>query len=155
MNEKKDLNKGQMKPEDTIDFHIRWAWYNISRMYNMQASQFGGSMAIAITILNIEKDGTPSTKLAPKMGMEPRSLTRMIKTLEDNGVIEKRADKVDKRMVRLFLTKEGKKLRKQATNIVMQFNQKIREEISNKELEQCFNTLNKVNEIIDKNNIFN
>ena len=57
-------------------------------------------------------------------------------------------------MVRLFLTKEGKKLRKQATNIVMQFNQKIREEISDKELEQCFNTLNKVNQIIDKNNIF-
>ena len=143
-----------MKPEDTIDFHIRWAWYNISRMYNIQASKFGGSMAIAITILNIEKEGTPSTKLAPKMGMEPRSLTRMIKTLEDNGVIEKRADKEDKRMVRLFLTKEGKKLRKQATNIVMQFNQKIREEISDKELEQCFNTLNKVNQIIDKNNIF-
>lgn len=149
-----EFHKGQMKPEDTIDFHIRWAWYNISRMYNIQASKFGGSMAIAITILNIEKEGTPSTKLAPKMGMEPRSLTRMIKTLEDNGVIEKRADKEDKRMVRLFLTKEGKKLRKQATNIVMQFNQKIREEISDKELEQCFNTLNKVNQIIDKNNIF-
>ena len=111
-----ELNKGQMKPEDTIDFHIRWAWYNISRMYNMQASKFGGSMAIAITILNIEKEGTPSTKLAPKMGMEPRSLTRMIKTLEDNGVIEKKADKDDKRMVRLFLTKEGKKLRKPKIN---------------------------------------
>lgn len=154
MSEETKLNKGQMKPEDTIDFHIRWAWYNISRMYNMQASKFGGSMAIAITILNIEKDGTPSTKLAPKMGMEPRSLTRMIKTLQDNGVIEKRADKDDKRMVRLFLTKEGKKLRKQATNIVVQFNQKIREEIPDEELEQCFNTLNKVNQIIDKNNIF-
>ena len=154
MSEKTELNKGQMKPEDTIDFHIRWAWYNISRMYNMQASKFGGSMAIAITILNIEKDGTPSTKLTPKMGMEPRSLTRMIKTLQDNGVIEKRTDKDDKRMVRLFLTKEGKKLRKQATNIVMQFNQKIREEIPDKELIQCFSTLNKVNKIIDKNNIF-
>jgi len=154
VSEKTELNKGQMKPEDTIDFHIRWAWYNISRMYNMQASKFGGSMAIAITILNIEKDGTPSTKLTPKMGMEPRSLTRMIKTLQDNGVIEKRTDKDDKRMVRLFLTKEGKKLRKQATNIVVQFNQKIREEIPDEELEQCFNTLNKVNQIIDKNNIF-
>ena len=154
MSEKQEFNNGQMRPEDTIDFHIRWAWYNISRMYNMQASKFGGSMAIAITILNIEKEGTPSTKLAPKMGMEPRSLTRMIKTLEDNGVIEKKADKEDKRMVRLFLTKEGKKLRKEATNIVMQFNQKIREEIPNKELEQCFNTLNKVNKIIDQNNIF-
>jgi len=144
-----------MKPEETIDFHIRWAWYNISRMYNLQASKFGGSMAIGYTLLNIEKEGTPSTKLAPKMGMEPRSLTRMIKSLEDNGLITKEADKEDKRMVRLFLTKEGKKLRKQAKSIVLQFNDKLRSEIPNSELEQCFETIKKVNEIIDNNNIFN
>ena len=121
----------------------------------MQASKFGGSMAIGYTLLNIEKDGTPSTKLAPKMGMEPRSLTRMIKSLEDNGLITKEADKEDKRMVRLFLTKEGKKLRNQAKDIVLQFNEKIREEIPEEELEQCFKTIRKVNEIIDRNSIFN
>ena len=143
-----------MTPEETIDFHIRWAWYNISRMYNLQASKFGGSMAIGYTLLNIEKEGTPSTKLAPKMGMEPRSLTRMIKSLEDNGLITKEVDKQDKRMVRLFLTKEGKKLRKQAKDIVIKFNEKIRNEISEKELDQCFATLKKINEVIDRNNIF-
>lgn len=152
MNKKHEIQ--QMKPEDTIDFHIRWAWYNISRVYNLQASKFGGSMAIGYTLLNIEKDGTPSTKLAPKMGMEPRSLTRMIKSLEDNGLITKEADKTDKRMVRLFLTKEGKKQRKKAKEIVLQFNEKIRSEISEEGLSNCFNTLNKINKIIDKNNIF-
>ena len=29
-------------------------------------------------------------KLGPKMGMEPRSLTRMIKSLEEKGWIEKK-----------------------------------------------------------------
>ena len=154
MSEKLNTTTKQMKPDDTIDFHIRWAWYNISRMYNLQASKFGGSMAIGYTLLNIEKEGTPSTKLAPKMGMEPRSLTRMIKSLEDNGLITKEADKEDKRRVLLFLTKEGKKLRKQAKDIVLQFNEKIREEIPDKELTQCFNTIKKVNDIIDRNNIF-
>ncbi len=81
-----------MKPEETIDFHIRWAWYNISRMYNLKASEFGESMAIGYVLLNIDKEGTPSTKLAPKMGMEPRSLTRMIKSLEEKGLIEKKSD---------------------------------------------------------------
>ena len=77
-----------MKPKETVDFHIRWSWHNISRMYNLKASDFGGTMAIGYTLLNIDKDGTPSTKLGPKMGMEPRSLTRMIKSLEENGLIE-------------------------------------------------------------------
>ena len=95
-----------MRPEETIDFHIRWAWYNISRMYNLKASEFGGSMATGYVLLNIDKEGTPSTKLAPKMGMEPRSLTRMIKTLEENGLIEKKSDDFDKRLVKIFLTKK-------------------------------------------------
>ena len=33
-----------MKPNETADFHIRWSWYNISRMYNTQANEFGGTM---------------------------------------------------------------------------------------------------------------
>ena len=31
-----------MKPQETVDFHIRWSWYNISRMYNTKANEFGG-----------------------------------------------------------------------------------------------------------------
>ena len=75
------------------DFHIRWSWYNIARMYNLKAAEFDGTMAIGYALLNIDKEGTPSTKLGPKMGMEPRSLTRMIKSLEKKGFIEKRHDK--------------------------------------------------------------
>lgn len=151
----KKNNKYHLSPEETIDFHLRWAWYNISRMYNMQASKFGGSMAIGYALLNIEKEGTPSTKLAPKMGMEPRSLTRMIKTLEENGLIIKKQDDEDKRLVKLFLTKEGVRQRNQARDIVVQFNSKIREEIPEQELNDCFATLKKINTIIDRNNIYN
>jgi hypothetical protein len=39
-----------MKPDETIDFQIRWAWYNISRMYNLKANEFGGSMAIVYAL---------------------------------------------------------------------------------------------------------
>ena len=78
-----------MPAEDTADFHIRWSWYNIARMYNLKAAELDGTMAIGYALLNIDKEGTPSTKLGPKMGMEPRSLTRMIKSLEKKGFIEK------------------------------------------------------------------
>ncbi len=144
-----------MKPEETIDFHIRWAWFNISRMYNLEASKYGGSMAIGYALLNIDiNEGTPSTKLAPKMGMESRSLTRMIKSLEEKGIIYKKADAQDKRMVRLFLTDLGKEMRSKAIDSVHQFNYKIREEISPVDLETTFKVLSQVNEIIDRNNIF-
>lgn len=145
-----------MKPEETIDFHIRWAWFNISRMYNLEANKYGGSMAIGYTLLNIDtKEGTPSTKLGPKMGMESRSLTRMIKSLEEKGIIYKKVDENDRRMVRLFLTELGKEMRSQAILTVHNFNEKIQREIPKEDLEKTFEVLGKLNNIIDKNNIFN
>tara|TARA_B100000401_G_C52806462_1_gene721352 strand:+ start:857 stop:1228 length:372 start_codon:yes stop_codon:yes gene_type:complete len=121
-------------------------------MYNLKASQFGGSMAIGYTLLNIDKEGTPSTKLAPKMGMEPRSLTRMIKQLDENGLIKKQSDKTDKRLVKIFLTEKGKQIRSQARDVVISFNKEIQNEIDSKELATCLSVLNKVNQLIDKNN---
>ncbi len=144
-----------MKPEESIDFHIRWAWYNISRMYNLQATAFGGSMAIGYALLNIEPEGTPSTKLAPKMGMEPRSLTRMIKSLEEKGLITKETDPTDKRLVKLFLTKTGKQQRKLAKSVVLKFNDKVYKEIPQEDLETTFRVIAKVNNIIDNNEVFN
>ena len=143
-----------MRPEDTADFHIRWSWYNIARMYNLKAANFGGTMAIGYALLNIDKEGTPSTKLGPKMGMEPRSLTRMIKSLEKKGWIEKKHDKSDKRLVKLHLTEEGKRLRQKTKEVVIHFNYRLYEEIGEKELKTCFNVLQQINNLIDRNNIF-
>ena len=135
-----------MKPTDTADFHIRWSWYNISRMYNTQANEFGGTMAIGYTLLNIDKEGTPSMKLGPKMGMEPRSLTRMIKSLE--------MDNSDKRMVNIHLTETGKKMRNLSRSSVIKFNKTIQEKINNSELKTCFKVLGEINQLIDNNKIF-
>ena len=88
-----------MKPEETIDFHIRWAWHSIARMYNLEASKHGSTMSVGQTLLNIDlEEGTPSTKLGPKMGMEPRSLTRTLKTMEEKGLIFRQPDEIDKRI---------------------------------------------------------
>ena len=143
-----------MKPQETVDFHIRWSWYNISRMYNSKANEFGGTMSIGYALLNIDRDGTPSTKLGPKMGMEPRSLTRMIKLLEKNGWITKEVNNKDKRMVNLHLTEKGQKMRNKSREYVIEFNKKIYDEINIDDLETCFRVLNKVNTIIDTKNIF-
>jgi DNA-binding MarR family transcriptional regulator len=123
-------------------------------MYNLKANEFGGSMSIGYALLNIDKKGTPSTKLAPKMGMEPRSLTRMIKHLDQEGLIKKVSDKNDKRLVKIFLTEKGITIREQAKEVVISFNNKIKAEILEKDLETCFSVLSKLNKLIDNNNIF-
>jgi DNA-binding MarR family transcriptional regulator len=72
----------------TIDYMLRATWQAVSRMYNEEASKFDGSMAIGFALLSIDKEeGTPSSYISNRMGMEPTSLTRTLKTLEEKGLI--------------------------------------------------------------------
>ncbi len=143
-----------MKPEETIDFHIRWSWSKISRAYNIEAAKYGGTMSIGYVLLNIEKEGTPSTKLGPKMGMESRSLTRTLKSMEDNGLIVRVNDPKDKRMVRVLLTEKGKKERERARAVVLAFNTAVREKLSEEQLTHFFEVMNTMNALLEENHIF-
>jgi len=142
-----------MKPEETIDFHIRWAWHSIARMYNLEASKHGSTMSVGQTLLNIDlEDGTPSTKLGPKMGMESRSLTRILKTMEEKGLIYRQADNNDKRMVRIFLTDFGKEKRELSKDAVLKFNSKIQKNIESENLIVFFKVIKKINKLFEKQN---
>lgn len=144
-----------MKPEETIDFTIRSTWHKIARMYNIQAAEHGVSMATGMVLLNIDlKEGTPSTSLGPKMGMESRSLTRTLKNLEEEEIIYREADKLDKRKVRIFLTELGKEKREISKEKVIQFNNHLHKNIKRKDLEKFFEIMKDINELIDENNIF-
>jgi len=143
-----------MKPEQTIDFHLRWLWMKIMRIYNLQAARFGGTMSVGYTLLNIDKEGTPSTRLGPKMGIESRSLTRALKTMEENGLITKTPDATDGRMVRVYLTEEGEKYRETARESVIYLNQYLQDNIPKDELKTFFKVAMKINMLLDNTEIF-
>lgn len=144
-----------MKREETVDHHIRAAWHAIARMYNQQASQYDATMSIGFVLLNIDAEqGTPATKIAPLMGLEPRSLTRLLKTMEERGAIYRKVDKNDKRSVRIYLTSEGKKGRDRAKQTVLNFNEAVRAEIREEKLQVFFEVIQNINQIIERNNIY-
>ena len=140
-----------MKREETVDYHIKSAWHAISRMYNQQAAEEGFTTAIGFVLININsKEGTPATKIAPMIGLETRSLTRMLKTMEEKGLIYKKPDLVDKRSVRIFLTEEGKKKKDISVKTIMDFNEQVREVIPSSDLETFFSVFEKLQMVIDQ-----
>jgi MarR family transcriptional regulator, organic hydroperoxide resistance regulator len=142
-----------MKREETVDYHIKSAWHAISRMYNQQAAEEGFTTAIGFVLININsKEGTPATKIAPLIGLETRSLTRMLKTMEEKGLIFKKADPTDKRSVRIFLTEEGKEKKERSIKTIMEFNEQVREVVSEQELETFFGVFEKIQSVIDQFN---
>ncbi len=143
-----------MKPEETVDFHIRWTWAKISKAYNAEAAKSGGTMAIGYVLLNIDKEGTPSTKLGPKMGMKPTSLTRILKSMEAMELIVRKPDKHDKRVVKVHLTSKGKKTRDLSRNVVIRFNEQLRKSIPVNKLKTFFEVMQEINELLEKSPFF-
>ncbi len=142
---------GEMKREETVDYHIKSAWHAISRMYNQQAAAEGFTTAIGFVLININsKEGTPATKIAPQIGLETRSLTRMLKTMEEKGLIFKKPDLVDKRSVRIYLTEKGKKKKEISVNTIREFNEQVRGVISEEELNSFFSVFEKIQLVIDQ-----
>ena len=138
-----------MKPEKTFDFHIRKTWIQISKMYNELVSSQGLTTSVGMALLNIDiKEGIRSTALGPKMGMESTSLSRVLKSMESQGLIHKVSDPNDKRSVVIRLTDEGISKRNIARQVVLDFNQSISERIGEKRTQEFINTMTEIGHII-------
>ncbi len=112
-------------------------------------------MSMGFALLNIHsEEGTPATKIAPLMGLEARSLTRLLKSMEEKGLIYRKADKTDKRSVRILLTKEGKKMKEKSRETVLRFNEAVREEISSQKLDVFIDVVQSINQLVEKNIIY-
>ena len=144
-----------MRREETVDHNIKATWHGIARMYNQQAAKYGGTMSTGFVLLNINsEEGIPATKIAPLMGLETRSLTRMLKTMEESGLIYRQADKTDKRSVRILLTKEGKKMKEKAKEVVLLFNETVFRQIPTHKLQVFFEVLQSINKVVEDNKIY-
>lgn len=144
------LNNYEKIANGVVVNRIRSSWIELSKFYNDQASKEGGTLSMAFVILTInEKYGTPVTKIAPRMNMEPNSLSRLLKSLEEKGFISKRKDLFDKRKVYICLTKSGLKLRDKASKKLFALEKIIKSKISNTELTSFFNVLNHISEILE------
>ena len=115
---------------ENVDLMLKSVWLAVSKMYSEQASMHNSTAVQALTLLKIDpREGTRSTNLGPKMAIEPTSLTRIIKLLEDNGYIYKEKTTSDKREVIIKLTDKGLKSRNLSKEVVVGFNKKVVEKI--------------------------
>ena len=68
---------------DPVEYSLRTSWQSIRMMYQEEATKYGHTYAIGFALLSIDpKKGTSSTSIAPIMGLEANSLSRLLKTME-------------------------------------------------------------------------
>ncbi len=139
----------------TIELEIRYTWLLISKMYNEEAEKFGGSMTVGFALLSLNpKEPIPSTSLGPKMGMESTSLSRTLKFMEDESLIERLPNPDDGRGILIKLTKRGIDYRNYAKDQVMKFNKTIIGDLGEEAINNFFDVINQINKLIKNKKIF-
>jgi DNA-binding MarR family transcriptional regulator len=140
----------------TIDYMLRTTWLAVNKMYNEEAAKFDSTMATGFTLLSIDKEnGTPSTALGPIMGMEATSLSRILKSMEKQGLIERKPNPLDGRGVIIHLTEFGKEKREYSKEKVLTFNNDIKANISEEKLKHFYEVADLINERVSNKKIYN
>lgn len=141
--------------DKTLDYALRTTWLTVQKMYNEEAAKFDSTMATGFTLLSIDPEkGTPSTALGPKMGMEGTSLSRILKAMEERGLIERHPNPEDGRGVLIHLTDFGKEKRNYSREKVLTFNNAIRNNISEEKLDHFYEVAELINDMITNKRIY-
>lgn len=82
-----------------------------------------------------ENDGQSQRELSEKLGIQPATITMMVKRMTKAGLIERKQDAEDQRIFRVYLTDEGKETRKRAAVIMKQLENECFGHISEDEKE--------------------
>jgi len=139
----------------TIDYVLRTTWLAVQKMYNEEALKFDSTMATGFTLLSIDPEkGTPSTALGPKMGMEATSLSRILKTMEKKGLIDRHPNPNDGRGVIIKLTPFGIEKRNYSKDRVLTFNNKIKNQITEEKLKHFNEVADVILEMVSNKKIY-
>lgn len=115
------------------------------------AAEHDGTVSMAFVLLAInEEEGTPVTRIAPRMGMEPNSLSRILKSMEEKGFVARKKDSVDKRMAYICLTELGKAKREVAMKAVYRLERAIVKNMDQEKLEAFHEVANNIPEAVEE-----
>lgn len=133
------------KHTETIDSKLKSTWQMVSRMYNAEAALYDATIAMGHFLLNIDStEGSFASEIAPQLGTESTSLSRIIQSLEEKKLIIRVPDKIDGRKMRIILTAAGKSQKEIAKNTVRNFNHMVELKIGKEKIIDFFKVLDSI-----------
>jgi DNA-binding MarR family transcriptional regulator len=97
----------------TVDALLSWRLVAAGRLVRTMAdasldAQDGGAPALGALLRLVDDDGISQAELARRQRVEAPSMCRMIDRLEREGLVARERDLVDRRVIRVRITAEGR-----------------------------------------------
>ena len=97
--------------QDFVGMHL----IGLMRTHRAQAAELLQALGVHVGQEMIlfhlwKRDGLNQTELTGCLGVEPPTTTKMVQRMEANGLVERRSDPTDGRVVQVWLTPKGRAL---------------------------------------------
>ncbi|RLJ99654.1 MarR family winged helix-turn-helix transcriptional regulator [Tenacibaculum discolor] len=124
--------------EETIKAYRKLSQHNITQVIpDITVDQ-------ALILLMLENNNKTQTEIADLVFKDYASMTRIVKLMISKNYLIKTTDRKDKRKAKLEITDNGKEIIKKLKPVIQKNRQTALNNVSNKELEQLYNTLKKI-----------
>jgi DNA-binding MarR family transcriptional regulator len=110
----------EIRPEDTVGYWLfysqRCLEYAFSEVLKRCCQERGKAYVVTppqwgiLSALLGEQDGVSVGILSQRRGFDAPTITGIVKRLEQNGLVERRHDREDRRVVKVYLTNEGREM---------------------------------------------
>lgn len=141
------------KHTETIDSKLKTCWQVVSRMYNAEAALHDLTISMGQFLLNIDShEGSYASDIAPYLGMESTSLSRITLSLEKKKLIQRIPDKNDGRKIKIVLTAKGKAAKDLAKNVVRNFNHLVEVKIGKQRVAEFYRTIEEIVDLAEEKN---
>lgn len=98
-------------------------------------------------------EGLTQKELASKNCVKPSTITGMLNKLEANGFVKRVPDEADKRIMRVYLTPEGRKLAKQGEHFLITMTEQMFTGFTDEELKTFIQLSDKIKGNLLKDNM--
>ena len=124
---------------------LAYAFADVLRTHCMERSKpvITPSQWGALSVLQ-DEDGLTIGSISQIRGIDAPTVTGIIKRLEQSGLVERRHDKEDRRVVKVFLTHEGRDILATLTPVLEHFNQCMMHGFSEGEQDRLLAGLQKI-----------
>ncbi|KKB80084.1 MarR family transcriptional regulator [Devosia soli] len=104
-----------LRLDSMLCFAVYAAEHAFTRFYKPRLDALGLTYPQYLAFLVLwEQDGLTVKTLGDKLFLDSGTVTPLLKRLESRGLVRRQRDEDDERLVRIFLTDEGRALRKKA-----------------------------------------
>jgi DNA-binding MarR family transcriptional regulator len=107
-----------LRLDDQLCFALHSASRAMTAAYQPLLDELGVTYPQYLVLLTLwEEDGLSVSRIGERLFLDSATLTPLLKRLEAHGIVERRRSTEDERVVQIFLTADGKRLKRRAAEV--------------------------------------